>query len=418
MDHLSGDEYVEEVEEVGIALEDRITYKDDFKEAIRSYVVHTERALKFVKNDKRRVRVRCMGGQGQYKVELLTTIGRDPNDQMLPIAYAVVEVENKDTWGWFLQLLVENLGGKEVCGRCTWMSDQQKGLMPVVSTFRKIHNRYWSRSRFTTQAVCDSLDNNISEAFNSVIVLAREKPIITMLEEIRLYLMKRWVTNRSKVASMDFTICPKIKNKLMKESNLSRYWIPSWSGRKLFKVRHTAVITNKFTVDLKSQHCSCRKWMISGIPCCHANATMNYSNEDPQNFIPSWFTRSTYEETYASMIYPVNGKLLWERTSYDDVLPPILRKLPGRPKKKRKLEAWELTKDVTQMIVGGHRKKCTIYRQVGHNRKNCPLTSRHHTTNMSFSLTANMSPVPRTSTTYSGVHSTFSTINLQEEVTF
>jgi len=28
---------------------------------------------------------------------LLTAIGRDANDQMLPIAYAVVEVENRDS---------------------------------------------------------------------------------------------------------------------------------------------------------------------------------------------------------------------------------------------------------------------------------------------------------------------------------
>lgn len=39
------------------------TDKDEFKEAIRSYVVHAGRALKFVKNDKRRVMVKCMGGQ-------------------------------------------------------------------------------------------------------------------------------------------------------------------------------------------------------------------------------------------------------------------------------------------------------------------------------------------------------------------
>ncbi|XP_014517233.1 uncharacterized protein LOC106774701 [Vigna radiata var. radiata] len=337
--------------------------------------------------------------KGQYKGELLTAIGRDPNDQMLTLAYAIVKVENKETWSWFLQLLVEDLGGNEVCGRCTWMSDQQKGLVHTIEellpkgdqrfcmrhlypNFRKkfpgqtlrtlmwraatstypqaweremlnikqvnieaykipdIHPpRYWSRSRFTNQAVCDSLDNNICEAFNSVIVLAKGKPIITMLEEIRLYLMKRWATNRTKVASMKFTICPKINTRLMKESNLSRYWIPSWSGRKLFEVRHTVVMTNKFTVDLESQQCSCRKWMISGIPCCHAIAAMNYCNEDPKNFIPSWFTRTTYEATYATMIYPVNGQLLWEKTSYVDVLPPLIRKMPGRPKKKRKLEA-------------------------------------------------------------------------------
>jgi len=38
----------------------------------------------------------------------------------------------------------------------------------------------------------------MSEAFNSVIVDDRDKHIITMLEEIRVYLMKRWATKRKK----------------------------------------------------------------------------------------------------------------------------------------------------------------------------------------------------------------------------
>jgi len=45
----------------------------------------------------------------------------------------------------------------------------------------------------------DTLVNNMSEAFNSVIVEARSKPIISMMEQIRAYLMDRWATNRSKV---------------------------------------------------------------------------------------------------------------------------------------------------------------------------------------------------------------------------
>ncbi|XP_052725933.1 uncharacterized protein LOC128194388 [Vigna angularis] len=36
--------------------------------------------------------------KGKYGGELLIAVGRDENDQMLPIAYAVVEVENKDSW--------------------------------------------------------------------------------------------------------------------------------------------------------------------------------------------------------------------------------------------------------------------------------------------------------------------------------
>jgi len=59
-------------------------------------------------------------------------------------------------------------------------------------------------------------------------------------------------------------------------------------------------------------------------------------------------------------------------TPYPGVHPPHKRILPGRPKKKRRLEEWELRKDNTQISKGGHRKKCSICRQIGHNRNNCP----------------------------------------------
>lgn len=45
-----------------------------------------------------------------YKGELLTAIGRDVNNQMFPIAWAVVEIENKDSWSWFLKQLMRDLG--------------------------------------------------------------------------------------------------------------------------------------------------------------------------------------------------------------------------------------------------------------------------------------------------------------------
>ncbi|WVZ18264.1 hypothetical protein V8G54_005586 [Vigna mungo] len=68
----------------------------------------------------------------KYGGELLTAVGRDGNEQMLPIAYAVVEVENKESWTWFLELLIEDLGGKDVCAGITFISDQQKKVDNVV----------------------------------------------------------------------------------------------------------------------------------------------------------------------------------------------------------------------------------------------------------------------------------------------
>ena len=57
--------------------------------------------------------------------ELLTAMGRDANNQMYPIAWAVVDVENKNNWCWFLSLLADDLYLKEGAG-VTIISDAHK----------------------------------------------------------------------------------------------------------------------------------------------------------------------------------------------------------------------------------------------------------------------------------------------------
>ncbi|XP_039687156.1 uncharacterized protein [Medicago truncatula] len=198
--------------------------------------------------------------KGYYGGMLLAAIGRDPNDQMLPIAYAVVEGETKESWNWFLELLIADLGGPRLCKTYTFISDQQKGLLPTMdellpdvdqrfcvrhlyNNFRKkhpgkklkelmwraakatyenafidamkeikdiregayeylknIHAKHWSKHKFTGDQKCDTLVNNMSETFNSTIIIARGKPVVTMCEDIRVYLMERWEANRQKAA--------------------------------------------------------------------------------------------------------------------------------------------------------------------------------------------------------------------------
>ncbi|XP_016186198.1 uncharacterized protein LOC107627902 [Arachis ipaensis] len=42
--------------------------------------------------------------------QLLVAVGRDPNDNYFPIAVAAVEAETKDSWGWFLEILLNDIG--------------------------------------------------------------------------------------------------------------------------------------------------------------------------------------------------------------------------------------------------------------------------------------------------------------------
>ena len=46
----------------------------------------------------------------ETKGQLLSAVGRDRNNQMFPIAWAVVEGENQDSWTWFIKLLMQDLG--------------------------------------------------------------------------------------------------------------------------------------------------------------------------------------------------------------------------------------------------------------------------------------------------------------------
>lgn len=54
----------------------------------------------------------------------------------------------------------------------------------------------WCRAHFRCGLDCDILVNNMCESFNAVILKARSLPIISMLQTIYLYLLKRMERNR------------------------------------------------------------------------------------------------------------------------------------------------------------------------------------------------------------------------------
>jgi len=51
----------------------------------------------------------------QYRGTLLTAIGVDGNDQVVPIAFALVESEKSESWLWFLKLLNRALVEERQC---------------------------------------------------------------------------------------------------------------------------------------------------------------------------------------------------------------------------------------------------------------------------------------------------------------
>ncbi|RDX97559.1 hypothetical protein CR513_19646, partial [Mucuna pruriens] len=92
------------------------------------------------------------------------------------------------------------------------------------------------------------------------------------------------------------------------------------------------------------------------------------------------FKEETYESVYQHLLYPVNGEYLWHKTWCNNVLPPPIKKMPGRPKKHRSLESGELRRDKTHLRRVGLPKKCSRCHKYGHNKSTCKEPPIHTTT--------------------------------------
>ncbi|KAK2645443.1 hypothetical protein Ddye_020638 [Dipteronia dyeriana] len=230
--------------------------------------------------------------KGYHIGQLLITIGVDENNQMNPVAYALVEAETKDIWGWFLDQLASHLELNNSFG-IVCISDKQKRLIDaIVERFpnsehkfcvKHLYNNFkaqhrglllkqilWGAAKATTQqdwkgckalvksllqghSLRDMECNNICEAFNAAILAARDKQIITILEMIRNYIMTRLVRKRIEVEKWSHEIGPKVFRFVEKVKQESVYCYFEYSGNSTYQVRARG--DEQFVVGINDRTC-------------------------------------------------------------------------------------------------------------------------------------------------------------------
>ncbi|XP_015948687.1 uncharacterized protein LOC107473620 [Arachis duranensis] len=224
----------------------------------------------------------------QHGGQILSAIGQDANNHIYVIAYAIVLVENTENWRWFLELLHQDLGNYKQNKLC-FISDMQKAALAILwkdlqlrgllwecarctsqdgflESIKKIErvnkeaceylNKWprdsWSRAFFSNAPKIDNICNNACEVFNSRIKEARAKPIITLLEEVRLYAMRSISRNKVKLSSSTGILPPIQRSRLEKIRKESKSWVPMWSGDSEYEKFEVHEWPTNMVVDLEN----------------------------------------------------------------------------------------------------------------------------------------------------------------------
>ncbi|KAL0749115.1 hypothetical protein Bca101_031118 [Brassica carinata] len=364
---------------------------------------------------------------GKYKGTLLTSLAQDGNFQIFPIAFAVVDTENDDSWNWFFMQLkvltpdqkglaiildrhnsigkaitnVYPLAARGICtyhlyknilgwykgkdvfrlvkkaARCFRMSDfnvifeEIEALNPdLYGYLERADVRLWMRVHFPGERY-NLMTTNIAESMNRALSHARGLNIVQILESIRV-MMTRWFAERRVDTRSQPTKLTRGVEKLLKgRVTAARDWTVQRIDDHQTEVKYGAAGESLNVVNLVERKCTCRRFDVEKLPCVHAIAAAEERNVSRISLYSPYYKSAYLVSAYAESVMPVDSALpVPDNVANVQCFPPFIRQQPGRPKKNRMKSALEVA-----LANKRPRKEhtCSRCRQSGHNAITCPI---------------------------------------------
>jgi hypothetical protein len=190
-----------------------------------------------------------------------------------------------------------------------------------------------------------------------------------MLDGIRLRLMERvWDKSLLIKKNKEGDLCPKNRARLEKEKIEARGCCSIRGSEAEFQVMHSM---DMFAVNIVERTCSCRKWDLTGIPCCHAISCLNNIRVEPETVVHDCFKKEMYEKAYSGSIRSIRGDKHWPKVAMK-LDPPTIRKPVGRPKVHRRKDPHERFEKRGKLSRHGTQMTCTSCQGKNHNKRSCP----------------------------------------------
>lgn len=249
------------------------------------------------------------------------------------------------------------------------MEELKKESVLAYEDFCEQEPRTFCKSLIQGLTKTDVVDNNICETFNSYILKFRDEPLIDMLDGIRLHLMTRMRAISESICFSNDILCPNVRMRVEKMQSMVNNWTVMAAVGRLFEV-HNDGDGDRYIVNLPNRECDCRLWKLTGLPCCHALACINYVRDDVANYIDIFYHKTTCIETYKHALKPFPDQRHWPIVNEPPILPPKFVLRAGRPKKARRRDPSEDPKNKKWSKIGV-KMTCRACGQFGHNISTC-----------------------------------------------
>ncbi|XP_059275117.1 uncharacterized protein LOC132029780 isoform X2 [Lycium ferocissimum] len=98
---------------------------------------------------------------------------------------------------------------------------------------------------------------------------------------------------------------------------------------------------------------------------------MHHDEANPLDAVSTWYRKETYLRAYGNFLQPITNMEMWPEISNPKVEPSLVRKMPGRPSKKRKKELGEVS-SCGKLSKKGKIMRCSVCKSTNHNIRTCP----------------------------------------------
>ncbi|XP_060182291.1 uncharacterized protein LOC132611950 [Lycium barbarum] len=310
---------------------------------------------------------------GRYGGVLISACAQDGNHHIFPIAFAIVDSKNDNSWTYFFTKFAEYIpDSDDLC----ILSDRHVSITNVVADVYKLaHHRFcmyhitmnlrskygdceilynfqeaakaytldelsvyfdaimesnveagwylenyiglekWAKAYFLRNRY-NLMTTNISESLNAVLKVQRNGPIVSVLKAIQDNMTKWYVERSGKAQNSIHFLTPKAEALVRDHYVASCLLAPTCLNEHEFHVRGDI----DFLVNLEHKTYTCKVFQMDKLPCEHAIAVLKLTAgqdiwEEIYIMCDSKYLNETWKKAWDRTIYPVPHPKTWIRRS-------------------------------------------------------------------------------------------------------